>query len=105
MVNKKIQKQVEVFVDRIKVAFQPEMVVLFGSYVSGKTTPYSDIDILVIAKKFTRVNTFERFSQMYDLSEDLERDINAIGVTPNELRKAVYKTTLRDALETGIIIG
>lgn len=39
-------------------ALNPELVVLFGSYL--KNTKYNDIDLLVVSKRFTNQNMFER---------------------------------------------
>ena len=35
-------------VDRIVARFQPEQVILFGSYARGQTGPDSDVDLLVV---------------------------------------------------------
>ena len=34
--------------DRIIRDFQPERIILFGSYASGNPTPDSDVDLLVV---------------------------------------------------------
>jgi len=39
-------------------ALDPELVVLFGSYLTS--AKYNDIDLLVISKKFSNQNMFER---------------------------------------------
>jgi predicted nucleotidyltransferase len=41
-------KQIHDLVDRIVCKFQPERVILFGSYAYGKPTKDSDVDILVV---------------------------------------------------------
>jgi uncharacterized protein len=35
-------------VDAIAERFQPERIILFGSYAYGAPTPYSDVDVLVV---------------------------------------------------------
>ena len=102
---KKIQKQLRVFVRRVKNVYKPEKIILFGSYARGEATEYSDVDILVIAKKFKGINPYERFSKLYDLGRDLDPDFNTFGFTPSELKKSSYLTTLRDALQTGVVIS
>ena len=102
---KKIQKQLKIFVKRVKDVYEPENIILFGSYARGEATEYSDIDILVIAKKFKGTNSYKRFSELYDLGKDLDPDFNAFGFTPSELKKYSYLTTLKDALQTGIVIS
>lgn len=102
---KKIQKQLRVFVKRVQNAYDPERIILFGSYARGEATKYSDVDILVIAKKFKGTDPYERFSKLYDLGKDLDPDFNAFGYTPGELKKSSYVTTVRDAVETGVVIA
>jgi len=36
------------YCDKIAEAFQPQRIVLFGSYAYGKPTPDSDVDVLVV---------------------------------------------------------
>lgn len=41
-------KDIQKLADRIALEFQPDRVILFGSYSSGKPSPDSDVDLLVI---------------------------------------------------------
>ena len=41
-------KQIRDFGQKLGIEFQPQKVVLFGSYAYGKPTPDSDVDILVV---------------------------------------------------------
>ena len=43
------------YCDKIAEAFQPQRIVLFGSYAYGKPTPDSDVDVLVVMKKARRL--------------------------------------------------
>jgi predicted nucleotidyltransferase len=43
------------FVDAVAERFEPERIILFGSYAYGAPTPDSDVDILVIPKKGQRI--------------------------------------------------
>lgn len=36
-------------VDRIRSAFRPERIILFGSTARGEATPASDVDLLIVA--------------------------------------------------------
>ena len=42
------QEKITAFCDRIVERFQPEKVILFGSYAYGNPTPDSDVDVLVV---------------------------------------------------------
>ncbi|OGK21046.1 hypothetical protein A3C23_02440 [Candidatus Roizmanbacteria bacterium RIFCSPHIGHO2_02_FULL_37_13b] len=97
----KIDQTLKIFVRRLRTEFNPENILLFGSYASGTANEYSDIDILVIASSFKRLSFDERLSKLHRLAIDLDPDVNAFGFTPDEVKKNAYITTLRDALKTG----
>ena len=42
------QKLIREMVNRIVRRFDPEKVILFGSYATGKAGPDSDVDLLVV---------------------------------------------------------
>jgi len=42
------REKITAFCDRIVEQFQPEKVILFGSYAYGNPTPDSDVDVLVV---------------------------------------------------------
>lgn len=104
MDKRQVQKQLKIFIKRVNKKFNPEKIILFGSYAQGKANEYSDIDILVISNKFKKMKENERFSKLYKLSEDLYPDINAFGFTPEEIKKASRVSILYEAVKTGILL-
>lgn len=64
--SKKIyQREIKKIVKRLKEKYHPEKIYLFGSFVWGKFTPDSDVDLLIIKKQkkenwieFTRSTDF-----------------------------------------------
>ncbi len=44
----KVQKKIKEVIDRIVETFQPEKIILFGSYAWGRPDPDSDVDLLII---------------------------------------------------------
>ncbi|MBC8503724.1 MAG: nucleotidyltransferase domain-containing protein [Chloroflexi bacterium] len=42
------QEQIRIFRDQIVKEFQPEKIILFGSYAYGKPTADSDVDVLIV---------------------------------------------------------
>ena len=57
-----------------------DIVLLFGSYVKGKQTDKSDIDILIINKKGNKTISFSKHELLY------KKKINPIFITINEFR-------------------
>lgn len=57
MLNQEIQKIVQQLIQR----YQPEKIILFGSAASGKTSRWSDIDLVAIKK--TNKRFYERIAE------------------------------------------
>lgn len=105
MGKQKVQKQLNIFVKRVKEKLYPKKIILFGSYAQKKANDYSDIDVIVISDSFNQMKEKERFDYLYDLSKDLYPDINAFGFTPKEVKQLSKFTTVYEALKTGVIIS
>jgi len=105
MDKKQIQKQLEVFSERVKEKFNPEKIILFGSYARGKANGYSDIDIIVISNKFKEMREDDRFSQLFKTCNDLYPDFHVYGFTPEEVKRASKVSTLYEAVNTGVVLS
>ena len=73
----KRRREIRLLCDTIAQEFQPEKIVLFGSYAYGKPTEDSDIDLLVVMP-------FEG-SPFRQASNIIGRVINIVGVLPIDL--------------------
>jgi predicted nucleotidyltransferase len=82
--RKILQKEVEEFVDRIKKAYVPDKIILFGSVATGKAKENSDIDIIII--KETEKKFWER---LREISKYCSREIgmDVLVYTPEEFEK------------------
>ncbi len=88
---------------RLAVEFQPQRVILFGSYAYGKPTPDSDVDLLVIMsfegeafwksqEILNRLDPFFPVDIIVRRPEDVER------------RYALGDPLLREALDRGKVL-
>ena len=78
--------------------------ILFGSRANGKAKKGSDVDLLIVSKKFENLDFFERGAKMYDYW-DLKYPVDFICYTPKEfdrLKKMV--TIVREAVRNGIVV-
>jgi len=73
-------------VEDIKKYYDPGRIIVFGSVVTGKVGPYSDIDLVLIKK--TSVPYFKRAQQLVDLL-DYDVDIDFMIYTPEEFERSV----------------
>jgi predicted nucleotidyltransferase len=75
----------EEIIDRIKVRFRPEKIILFGSYATGETTEESDLDLLIVAE--TDLPARERFPVLSRLLGDYPVAFDVIMKTPEEYQR------------------
>jgi uncharacterized protein len=71
--------------ERIKERFQPEKIILFGSYARGNATEESDVDVLIVAE--TGLTSKERFSAVSRLLRDYPASFDVIFKTPEEYER------------------
>ncbi len=79
-------------------------VILFGSYVSGKPTKNSDLDLLIILN--TKEKGVKRYAMVSELLEPRKIPMDIIVRTPGELRKreTMFDPFIRSIFKTGKIL-
>ena len=92
-----IQKDIRIFRKRIQKRFQPQKMLLFGSYVDGKATIYSDVDVVVIADAFKTIPFEKRLDILYPFTQDLIHDFHVFGYTQDEFAKISPLTSIYEA--------
>ena len=100
--DKATAKIAKKFAARVKKAYSPERVILFGSRARGDNFRTSDFDFIIVSDKFRDTPFRERPSSLYDFW-DQPVDLEAICYTPEEFaRKIKQYGTVRTAVEEGI---
>lgn len=94
---------IEAIADQIAEAFQPERIVLFGSYAYGEPGPDSDVDLLVVMDTPMR-----EVDQAIAIGQHLRHSfgLDLIVRTPSNLdrRIALGDWFLREIVERGKVI-
>jgi predicted nucleotidyltransferase len=74
-------------VKQVVAAYQPEKIILFGSYAYGKPSADSDLDLLIIKKTAERF--IDRWINVRRIVSDPERSIpfEPLILTPHELEE------------------
>ena len=92
------REQIRSYVRKLADEFNPERVILFGSYAGGKPTRDSDVDLLVIMNHGKRKN----IEQAIDIDRhiDYKFPLDLIVRTPGEVKRRV---ALRDAFLLSIL--
>lgn len=88
------RKILENIVSRLRQDYNPEQIILFGSYAYGNPTDESDLDLLIV--KDTREPILARWVKVRKLVSDLRRGFafSPIVVTPSELENRLKKGDL-----------
>ena len=81
-----VRKQIEIIINKLKQDYDPDQIILFGSYAYGNPTDESDIDLLII--KNTQEPILDRWMSVRRLVTDLRKGLafSPIIVTPSELK-------------------
>jgi uncharacterized protein len=81
-----------------------EKMYLFGSQATGTTKKWSDVDLLVVSKKFKGKGVSTRPTQLY-LAWDLDYPVDFLCYTPTEFKKMKKEVSIvQQAVKKGIEI-
>ncbi len=89
---------------RFKKQNKIDKLYFFGSMATGKPHKYSDVDLIVISKKFRGKGVLNRAPKLY-MKWKLDYPVDFLCYTPEEFNKLKKQATIvREAVEHGIEI-
>lgn len=99
-----VQRKIDELVRRIVERFQPEKIILFGSYARGTAGEDSDADILVVMP--VRGSKRKKATEIDIALVGLDLAVDVIVVTPKELdrNKNIIGTIIYPALKEGKVL-
>ena len=78
---------------------------MYGSYITNNfKEKESDIDLLVISKKFKKLSEDNRLKLLYGKTVGLPIDLHIYGFTPDEIKNVSPLRSLYYALNKGVNI-
>ncbi len=89
-------------VERLRGALDPELVVLFGSRARGTATRRSDLDLLVVWE--TDQPPMDRIGYRLGLLSDSPWPVEVLAYTPSELERVRDRPFLRGVLQEGRVL-
>lgn len=102
--NQRVNRTLNKMVKRLVRCFNPEQIILFGSYARGTARADSDIDLLVVLpiKGSKRAKQVEMRMALHDIP--VPKDI--VAVTPDEFarQRHVAGTLVKPALREGKVL-
>lgn len=102
--GKKVDKEIIDIIKKFKEKAKVDKVILFGSYAKGNFTEHSDVDLILVAKRFEKKSFHSRFKGLWSKwHSDLPVDF--IPFSPKEFKKLSKKVSIvSEALREGIEI-
>jgi predicted nucleotidyltransferase len=93
-------------VEKIKREYQPEKIILFGSYAWGKSSKHSDIDLFII--KDTTARRIDRAVEVRRILDDenAEFPLDVLVYTPSEIKRRleIEDDFIKDIIDKGKIL-
>ena len=96
-----IQTKLEKYIELLKKQLHIERVIIFGSYLTDRFSADSDIDILVVAKEFSKMNKLEAFKILSKPIWEVKLNLDPIPASPEEIRNYKKASFLAEILNTG----
>lgn len=105
----KVQYILDNYLDKIKQAFAPAEIWLWGSRIYGQPGDYSDVDMILVSPKFEGIGFYERrrlFREATGIARDPQAEIvDVLCYTPEEFAaKTSSPTIVREAVEKGVSV-
>ena len=97
-----IQAWLDEAVERLQVEFDPEKIILFGSWACGEATRRSDIDLFVVCQ--CDLSPIDRIGKTLSLLKDSPCAIDAIVYTPEELSRCKHRPFISQLLSEGKVL-
>lgn len=102
---RQIKPAVKNYIKTIKKDILIEKVILFGSFAEGRATKESDVDIIILSDKFSKMDDDQRLKFLYRRSVGFPYNLHVYGFTPAEFSTAGPLTTVAEARHKGIRIA
>lgn len=102
--RKSLIKNLEKFKKKISKLYNPEKIILFGSSTTGKAGKDSDVDLIIVSKKFEGIKNLKRSPDLY-MKWNLDYPVDFLCYTPKEFQELKNKITIvNQATKEGIEI-
>lgn len=99
--DERVNNWLNVFVKKIRKKYKPEKVILFGSRARNEHLLTSDVDIIIVSKKFQGVNWLDRISAVIKDWHGLV-NLEPLCYTPKEFQTKIKEIGIvKEALKEG----
>lgn len=99
---REIQPWLDQATERLQTTFDPEKIILFGSWACGEATRRSDIDLFMLWQ--CNINPIERIGRVLTVLADAPCAVDAIVYTPEELSRCKDRPFISQLLREGRVL-
>ena len=85
----------------LKKVFEVDSIYLFESYAKGKPNKWSDIDLAVVSPDFSMINEYLAMVILSRLKREIDLSIEAIPITPDDLKNPLLGSIANTVLKEG----
>jgi predicted nucleotidyltransferase len=104
--DEKVKRIIFTLVEKLKKGYQPEKIILYGSYAWGKPTKDSDLDLFII--KRTNERHIDRAIKVCEILDQEEREVplEPLVYTPEEVeyRLKIGDDFIKKIIEEGKVL-
>ncbi len=97
------EEAIDEFVANVVDAFDPERIILFGSYAEGRPRPTSDVDLLVVMRSTLR-STQQAAAILQAVEHHFGIDLIVIDPKTLDRRAAMGDSFILDILDRGTVL-
>ncbi len=99
-----LPEKVQEVIQKIVEGYDPEKIIIFGSYARGDWTEDSDLDVLVV--KETDERPFDRIGAVSGTCWPRKLPMDIVVKTPNELEYELHEKQLfaREIMREGVVV-
>lgn len=99
-----IIEQLNRFKKELNRKIEIDNMIFFGSRAKGRAKKWSDIDLVIVSKKFNNIKTYKR-AKGFRNYWNLDYPVDFLCYTPEEFNRLKKQITIvREAVKEGIII-
>lgn len=98
------QNKLEQYIETLKKQLDIVTIIIFGSYLTNRFTADSDIDILVVAKEFSKMNKLEAFKILSKPIWEVKLNLDPIPASPEEIKSIKKASFLAEIFNTGKVV-
>lgn len=102
--NNDLKKSINMYINAISRKLPIRQVVLFGSYVNGKPSEYSDIDLAIFSPKFSDKSHLEDVKFLWTEAAKIDSRIEPLPFSTSEIKKADPRSFLAEILKNGKVV-